>query len=482
MDKENSSYRQSFKGITVFGGLQVFVMLTGVIRSKFVALLLGPTGMGIISLFSSTIELLGAFTDFNLKTTAVQRIGKHSDDLEKVSKIKATLQKLVWITGLLGALACFFFAEVLSIFTFESEDYTLAFRWLSVVLLINQLCDSQNAMLQGLRKIRWVVKSNMLGGITGLAIAIPLYHYFGVDGIVPAIISTSLLMFVFSALYVRKIELPKVNLTIRETSNETKEMLHMGLMLSIAGVFPLIASYLIRIYIGKSGGLEDVGFYTAGFTLISTCVGLFFKAMSYDFFPKLSSIASNSVASLKAINQQAEITTLILAPVLCFFMIFVNWMVALIYTSEFTVVTRMLQWASLGMVFKAGIWAASLQFLAKGHSKLFLWNELAFNFYVLILNVLCYQYFGLDGLGISFLISYLLYFLQVWLVTQKKYNFHFSSDYSKLLTFHLSLTGCCFLLVITPFEWSILASLVIAIFSMFISFKQLEKRGVSSIR
>jgi PST family polysaccharide transporter len=53
----------------------------------------------------------------------------------------------------------------------------------------------------------------------------------------------------------------------------------------------LLSTYLIQIYVGKIGGLEEVGF--AGFTLLNSYVGIIFTVMSTDYFPRLSSSDDN---------------------------------------------------------------------------------------------------------------------------------------------------------------------------------------------
>jgi len=65
----------------------------------------------------------------------------------------------------------------------------------------------------------------------------------------------------------------------------------------------------------------------------------------------------------------------------------------------------MIHWAALGMYFKAASWSIGFIFLAKGASNTFFWSELAANSYLLLFNILGYKYFGLNGMGISFLLS-----------------------------------------------------------------------------
>ena len=223
--------------------------------------------------------------------------------------------------------------------------------------------------------------------------------------------------------------------------------------------------------------MEDVGLYNAGFAIIGTYVGLVFTAMSTDYYPRLSGVAHDNKMGTLLINQQAEIALLILAPILTIFLIFNNWVVIVLYSTEFIPVNGMIQWAALGMYFKAASWSIAFILLAKGASKLFFWNELVVNIYMLGLNLLGYYLYGLDGLGISFLISYALYFLQVFLLAKYKYKFSFISKFYKIFCIQLSLGILCF--AITMFVPSPLAyvfGLPFILFSALYSFKELDKR------
>ena len=77
----------------------------------------------------------------------------------------------------------------------------------------------------------------------------------------------------------------------------------------------------------------------------------------------------------------------------------------------------------IGIFFKAGSWTISFLFLSKGAGKLFFMNELVTHTYTLVLNILGYYHFGLMGLGLSFLVAYFLYFIQVYIVAKIKYEF-----------------------------------------------------------
>lgn len=228
---------------------------------------------------------------------------------------------------------------------------------------------------------------------------------------------------------------------------EGKEMLKMGFMFSLSGLITVAASYALRIYISNTGGVEDVGLYTAGFAIIGTYVGMVFTAMGTDYYPRLSVIASDSLKAKELMNQQAVVAILILAPILNIFIVFIHWMIILLYSTKFSVIDGMVLWAALGMFFKAASWSIAFIFLAKGVSGLFFWNELFGNIYVLAFNILGYKFGGLDGLGISFLIGYFVYFAQVFIITKVKYQFYFNASFLSIFLIQLFLSVTCFLVV-----------------------------------
>ena len=479
MSENQSSYRQIMKATSIFGGVQVFQIIIGIIRSKFVAVLLGPAGMGISGLLSSTIGFISALTTFGLSTSAVRDISMafSSADQNRLAFVTKVFRRLVWITGLLGAIITAVFSSYLSEITFGNKDYTAAFIWLSITLLVNQISAGQSVILRGTRQIKFMAQASMIGSVLGLISTIPLYYLYGVKGIVPAMIITSLTALVLTRYYANKVAIPTIFISKSQTISEGKEMLKMGFMISLSSLLAMGASYIVKIYISNKGGVEQLGLYNAGFTIVNTYVGMVFTAMATDYYPRLSAVANNNEKNRQVMNQQAEIALLILSPIVIIFLVFIKWVVILFYSQKFVPITDMIQWAALGMFFKAASWAIAFIFLAKGARKLFFWNELITNIYLLIFNVLGYLYFGLTGLGFSFLISYIIYFIQVYYVANRKYSFVLGSSFVKIFIIQFCLAVITF--IITKIGNPIIGYSIgtpLIIISLSISLKGLDKR------
>ena len=206
MMDSKKSYKSILKATSLFGGVQIFNIILQIIKSKLIAVLLGPSGMGIAGLFLVTTNLIGGLTNFGLGTSGIKDVAEasKSDDLNQINKTVSILRKIVWFTGLLGTIITIILSPYLSQLTFGNNNYTVAFIWLGLTLLFNQLTVGQLVVLQGLRKLKYLAKANLYGNLLGLVISGPLYYFYRIDAIVPAIIVTSVVNLFFSHYFSKK--------------------------------------------------------------------------------------------------------------------------------------------------------------------------------------------------------------------------------------------------------------------------------------
>ena len=256
MSEIQSSYRQIMKATSIFGGVQVFNILISIIKSKFVAVLLGPEGMGIMGLLTSTTNLISRATNFGIGTSAVKDVAAAhgTGDENRVGNTVTLVSRLVWITGMFGFGITVVLSPWLSKLTFGNNDYTLAFVWISITLLFEQISNGQLVVLQGLRKLNYLAKANLYGSFFGLIVTVPLYYFLSFDGIVPAIIATGLITLLMSWIFSRKLEIKETVLSLNQTFQQGGDMVRLGFMISLSGLLSVGASYAIRIFINRTGG------------------------------------------------------------------------------------------------------------------------------------------------------------------------------------------------------------------------------------
>ncbi len=477
---DQKGYRSIFKATSLFGGVQIYQILIGIIKSKIVAILLGPAGVGIMGLFQSATQLIQSLSSFGLSQSAVKNVSEAqaSGDVKRVSLVITVLRRLVWATGLLGMALVIVLSPKLSQTTFGNKDFVIPLIMLSVVLLIDQLRAGQNVLLQGMRRLKDLAKSSALGATVSLVVTIPIYYFFGIKGIVPTLILNSSITLFFSWLFSRRIKIEKAKVNTKTVVKEGKGMLQMGIAMSISGILVYLSSYVLRSFIRMEGGVDAVGLFTAGFTIMTSYAGLVFNAMGTDYYPRLASVNKDNSKCREIMNQQAEIGLLIIAPLMAFCIVYIPVVVRILYSSKFLGANSYIIWCAMGMLFKLASWSIAFVFVAKGESKLFVANEILSGIYTLGLNILGYHLGGLTGLGISFLIGYFVYTIQVYVVSRVRYGFFFSSDFIKIFLLQLFFVASSLTVIYfapsTLMKYLIGSILVLA--SVLISLKGLDER------
>ena len=106
-EEKRNNYSHILKYTGLFGGVQGISILVGIIRNKIVAWLLGPEGMGLISLFNSTIKLVSDSTNLGLSMSAVREISDayENDDEEHLQHAIKLIRSWSCLTALLGLFA-----------------------------------------------------------------------------------------------------------------------------------------------------------------------------------------------------------------------------------------------------------------------------------------------------------------------------------------------------------------------------------------
>ena len=478
-EKNQASYRNIFKATSLFGGVQVYQILIQIIKSKFVAVLLGPTGVGIMGLYQSGLQLVQQISSMGLAQSAVRDVSEANgaNDLHRIAKIVTVVRKLVWFTGLLGLIIVACCSPLLSKASFDNYDYTIPFIILSITLFIDQLSAGQKVILQGMRRLKDLAKCTAFGVTFGLITSVPLYYWLGIDGIVPTLILNSACSLILSWLYSKKIKIEKVQVTPKQTLAQGKQMLVMGVSMSLSGIFTTIVAYVLRSFIQSNGGVEHVGLYQAGFVIMTTYVGMVMNAIATDYYPRLAAINKDNEKCREAVSQQGEIGTMILAPMLTCCLVFMPFVLQLLYSSKFLAANEYISWACLGMMLRLAAWVISFLYVAKAESKLFIILELSANLIYLVFSLLGYKLLGLSGLGIAFALQYVVYFLMVYLIARKRYKFRFSHGFIKCFDIQLLLVVACLVVVILFHDWKkyALGCIVIAI-SFVLGIKGLNQR------
>lgn len=420
-----NSYRSIMKGASVFGGVQVVQVLLNLVRGKFVAMFLGPDGMGISSLFSSSSLTLQKISSLGLNLALVKEVASAADDRVRMKEIMAVARVLITSSALLGAILCIGLAPWLSRLTFGGYGMTLPFMSLGVAVGFSVAFAGNVSVLQGLRRLKDISLCSIAGGITGVAAGVPLYYFFGTEGIVPAMGAMAFVMWIFSYISVRKMDAGRcVHFSLEAHRGVVFRLISLGILLMANELILSVVRYVVNIYINATGSTVDVGLYQAASSVTAQYSGMVFSAMAMDFFPRLSKAASDNRAMRGIVNRQNEITAIIMAPAVALLILTAPLLIRLLLTPEFLPVTPLMRWMGLGILFRALMVPMGYISFAKDNRKVFFWLEgVILNMLTLILSCTGYTIFGLAGLGYAFVADNLLCLLIYYAVNRRLYRY-----------------------------------------------------------
>ena len=416
------------KAMGLFGGVQVMGIVCSIIRTKLVAMWIGPVGMGLFGLFNNALEMISTGTNLGIRSSSVRDISQavEKQDTSLVARMVTVVRKWSLWLGLAGALLTLTLAPLLSQVTFGDTTHIWGFVALSIAVLLQALTNGEYAILQGTARLKRLASVTLWGTIIGLAISIPMFYLLGERSILPSIIAYALALAAFAWIF-RNREYPPTPVSRRETFDLGKGFVKLGIYMTLGNFATILASYAFNSWLNIHAGTDQVGYYLAGYTLINKYTGLILTALGMEYYPRLAKVADSRIRLRAYVSQEINIAIAIMAPVATLFILLRELVVWILYTPEFNVILTFVSWGMIGTVMRTLSWCLAFTILAKGDGKTYLWTEVASAVINLVLNIVFYRWWGLTGLGVAFLASYVLYTAIVAVVYFKSYRLRVST-------------------------------------------------------
>lgn len=418
MNPSKTDYRQILKYTSLFGGVQGLGILIAVVRNKLVAVILGPLGMGIISIYNATTKLVGDSTNMGVAMSGVKLISQSADAAAAVRLVRS------WsvVVAIVGAVACLALSPVLSSWAFADFAHTADIALLAPVVALSAISGGELAVMKSMRQMGAMAKASIASMVGVLVTTIPIYYIYGVRGIVPSLLLAAALQCAITLFYSCSGRPYRVSL--RPSALKTGlGMIRLGLAFVAAGVMGSGMEFVVRTFINNAGSLAVVGLYNAGYMMTMTYGGMVFAAMETDYFPRLSAIKACGAELNACVNRQIEVSLLIIAPLLAAFMLGLPVLLPLLYSGKFVPVTGMMRFAIIALLLRAVRLPISYIPLSRADSLSYLFMEGVYYVSAVAMMLLCFSWWGLTGTGVAFVACAVIEFGVLVAYTGLKYRF-----------------------------------------------------------
>jgi O-antigen/teichoic acid export membrane protein len=387
--------------------VQGLVILIGLVRNKFMALLLGAGGMGFNALLTSVQNFASQCTNLGISFGAVPRLSEYYEQ-QRVELVEYYIQVVrLWsmIAAVLGCLFCVVVSPLINDLSFTWGNHTLHYAMLGVSVAMIAITGGETAILKATRRLGSLARVQIYTTVASVFLSIPLYYFFRHSGVVPAIVLIAAAGMLVTIGYSYRLYPLKMQFNKKQLKNGAS-MIRLGLAFVIAAAIGSASEMLIRAYLNVEGGLDFVGLYNIGFMLTITYAGMVFSAMESDYFPRLSGVCKDIIKTNETVNKQIEVSLLLLSPMLVALIMMLPVLVPILFSREFIPVVGMAQVAVLAMYFKVLTMPVAYITLARSLSLSYLLLETSY-FVVLVLAVMVgFQQWGLWGTGLAIVVAH----------------------------------------------------------------------------
>lgn len=454
MSENASSYRRILRSSTIIGGASVINIVIGLVRTKILALLLGPSGIGLVSLYTGLMQTATALSSMGLGTIGTRQIAEAvaKDDAHALLVAR---RAMFWGTLLLagaGALVVWSLQDQLAQYVLGASEQATIVGWLSLGVALSVAAASQGALIQGMRRIGDMARLSVYGAILNTVFGLVLLWLWGASGLVAYVLLAPLFSFLLGHWFVSK--LPKVatnDVAFRELAHQWKILLQLGIPFMGAGLVGALVQLWIRVEVGSTLGAESLGNFQAAWVISMQYIGFVLAAMGADYYPRLTGVINDHKAVSRLVNEQTEIALLLSAPLFIAMIGLTPWVIHLLYSSAFMPAVDVLRWQIMGDVFKVASWPLGFVILAAGAGKTFFISD---SIVFLLMGGLVAGLSSTVGLkitGIAFLACYATYLPMVYVLAKHRIKFAWNLGVLKL--FFSILTICVFVAIFSTHYW-----------------------------
>lgn len=420
---EISSHKQILRSSSIIGAASSVNVLVGLLRIKVVAVLLGPSGVGLIGILQSLMAAASTASSLGIGNVGTRQIAQAAGIGDQAG-IDSARRALFWgamILAILGGLVFWLLRNIISQLVMNDPDKSDLIGWITIGVMLTVAASAQSALLTGMRRIGDIARMRVLSAVLCTAMGVAAVFWLGENGLILYVLAVPLAAFVVSHIFVMR--LPSVQSSRTPISvllGQWGTMIRLGSAFMFAGLFAIGGQLVVRAIVQKELGANDLGYFQAAATISTTYLGFVLGAMSTDYYPRLAAAMSSSEQANRLVNEQTQVALLLVGPVLLALLALVPWIIPLLYSQEFYPAVDVLRWQILGDVLKVMSWPLGFVILASGAGKTFVLTEsLAISTFIIVVW-LAIPFAGVQATGIGFFSMYIVYLPLVYSISRSK--------------------------------------------------------------
>jgi O-antigen/teichoic acid export membrane protein len=429
-------------------------MTLGMAAMKVLAVVLGPSGVGLFSLLRQTHQTAVTVSVLNGQMAIVQGVASREENARP-----AFLSTVLWIIAGMGvgvSLALLVFAPQVSSWVLDRSDAQAiqAVRWLAPTVLLGAGQAYLIGLMNGYRAVGSVALVQLSGFATLALLALPAARLAKSGQILAfswllaaSAAVAALVAMVFSFKHGHLTALWKTS-RLRFTRASAQAFLPMAGTFLLTGFVGTAVPLCVRALAGRGFGLHGAGILDVAWTLSMAYIGLLLSSFSTYYLPVLSGM-SDPAARARMILQVLRLALLLMVPLVTAMIVLKPLIARLLYSSDFLPALPIIRWMLIGDFFKVASWVFSFTMIAGTDMRTFLWTEVVCGAATLAGAMVVLLHFQwLPGIGVNYMLLYIGYLIYTFHYVQRRHQF--VPDGRTILQW---ISGLIFVIVISIQTW-----------------------------
>jgi PST family polysaccharide transporter len=381
-------------------------MVIALIRSKLVAVLLGPSGVGILA-------NLGIYNMF-ASTAGYALAGQGSTRAIAVARAEGRDERVDWLirytflippaAGLVILASTVFLAQQISGLVMGDPQYASLIAISAIAIPLSLLAGSYAGVLQGFVRIGSLAKASILATVASLIVTVALILTFGLTGAAAAGAFVALLQ--LGIFFLREPWVVRGRRWRRRLSFDwlaLHPVIQLGLASVVITLVSTLVTLLIRTDIVRVLGIDQNGIYQPVAAISDTYLEVLIASTSLYLFPRLTELLSSGRRSEASdeVGHGLRVLLAVTVPLLLIMVAFGEPIVVLLYSDRFRPAAEPLAIQMAGNILKVITWSAAAALLPLGYYRAWLFISLG-NLAIKYVGVhLLLPTSGLDGVAIA---------------------------------------------------------------------------------
>lgn len=422
------------------GGAQGLSILISFIKTKALALILGPSGIAVLSLFQSYINVGKSV----LSIGASQAIPKYFSQ----SKETTTVKNFKLLSGIYAFIVFWTILVFLSFWIISSinskntldyiNSYTLPILFATILLGI--LSEINIALLQSFKQFKKVARITIYIAFLSL-IVIPFYYFFGTDIIPYMLLAVSLINLIASVAFLKlslfnNILQTIIKYSIKELILETKSIFRFGILLIFSTFLTEIILLHVKTHIHSNFGQSSLADFQSAWFISNFSLNMLLTSMLTHYYPEMVGLDNRELENEK-IGEQFRSTLMFGFPIILMILLFADELLVILYSKEFYKAKQYLELMIIGSSVNLIAWPLNILFLAKGQGKTILLLNIILQSSLLIFISKIDFYNAAVNVGISYVLSYLFFLIATLLLAYNENHFLFKKKDLSVLSLYI---------------------------------------------